>query len=63
MAPSYWAKGNIATITILGSLETLVVILRLWSRRLRKVKLAFNDYAVILALVTHDLAVVIRQQV
>ena len=51
MALNKWAIAIVSSWLIFGILATVAVVLRLWSRRIKKLSLAFNDYAMILALV------------
>lgn len=41
----------ICVSTVLSTLATLAVILRLWSRRIQSVAFMLNDYAAVVALV------------
>lgn len=46
-----WATAIVSSWLIFGVMATVAVALRLWARRIKKMSLAFNDYAIILALV------------
>lgn len=51
MALNQWATAIVCSWLIFGIMATIAVALRLWSRRIQKLNLMFNDYAIIMALV------------
>lgn len=51
MALNKWATAIISSWLIFGIMASFAVALRLWSRRIQKLHLMFNDYAIIMALV------------
>lgn len=51
MAMNTWATAIICSWLIFGIMATVAVGLRLWSRRIQKLRLSFNDYAIMMALI------------